>query len=170
MALEIRKYPDPILKNKAEAVKEINAEVLELIEKMKQTLSQEQEGRIKGVGLAAPQVGVSKRIIVIAGKNGVKAFINPEIVKKSREKDIDKEGCLSLPGLWLDIRRSVKAKIRVLDETGKEIEIEAQGFMARVFQHEIDHLSGILFFERLPFLQRWKVKRILDKTKFNNNQ
>lgn len=159
MALEIKKYPDPILRKKAEPVKEITPEIKELIFNMKETLEPK-----RGVGLAAPQIGISKRVIVVRTKNKLLAFINPEILKKSFRKISETEGCLSFPGLWLEIKRSKWAEIKAIDENGKEISFRAQDFLAMVFQHEIDHLNGILFFERLPLLQKWQVKRNLNKT------
>lgn len=163
MILEIKKYPDKILKKKALPVEKIDREILDLIQNMKETMTEEKEGKVKGVGLAGNQIGILKRVIVVLTKQGPKGFINPKILKFSKEKEIGKEGCLSLPGLWLEIKRPRTAEISAIDETGKEIKISAEGFLARVFQHEIDHLDGILFFERLPILQRWKVKRKLLK-------
>ena len=159
--LEIKKYPDPVLNKIAEPVTEIGPAVWELIRQMKETLNQEQDG-VKGVGLAAPQVGISKRIIVISTKGKPEGFINPEIISRSWEKEKDREGCLSLPELWLNIWRSKKIKIIALNEKNGKIEIDANGFLARVFQHEIDHLNGVLFFERLPLWKRWAVRRKLE--------
>ncbi len=158
MFLEIKKYPDPVLKKKAEQVNEITPEIKELIFNMKETLESK-----RGVGLAAPQVGVSKRIIVVRTKNKLLAFINPEVIKKGFRKTSDKEGCLSFPGLWLEIKRAKTVIVKALNEEGKEVLINAQGFLARVFQHEIDHLNGILFFERLGLFEKLKVKKQLRK-------
>lgn len=126
-------------------------------------MAQEQEG-VKGVGLAAPQVGISQRVIVVMmGKENPKGFINPKIMSKSREKEKGREGCLSLPGLWLEIKRSKWAEVQAIDENGQEISFRAEGFPARVLQHEIDHLNGVLFFERLGLLEKLKVKKQLRK-------
>ncbi|MCG2688453.1 peptide deformylase [Candidatus Parcubacteria bacterium] len=159
MILEIKKYPDPVLKKKAEKVEEITPEIKELIFNMKETL-----GPKRGVGLAAPQVGVSKKIIVVRTKNKLMAFINPEIIKRSFRKISDTEGCFSFPGLWLKIKRAKTIKVKALNEEGKEVFIDAQNFLAMVFQHEIDHLNNVLFFERLGFFQRIKVKQDLNKS------
>jgi peptide deformylase len=156
--LEIRIYPDAVLKQKAETVKEITPEIKELILGMKETLAQEHEG-VKGVGLAANQVGVLKRLIIVNFGQEMRAFINPEIIRKSRQQNPDKEGCLSLPGLWLKIKRANWVEIRARDENGRETRLRAEGLLARVFQHEIDHLDGILFYERLGFFERLRVKR-----------
>lgn len=158
MILEIKKYPDSVLKKKTEKVNEITPEIKELIFNMKETLRAGQ-----GAGLAALQVGVSKKVIIINTQNNCTAFINPKITSKSFRRAIGKEGCLSFPGLWLNIKRAEEVKVSALDENGKAIFLRAKGFSARVFQHEIDHLDGILFFERLGFFERLRVKRDLDK-------
>jgi peptide deformylase len=163
MALETIRYPNQILKKKAEPISQIGPAVFELIRQMKETMAQEQEG-VKGVGLAAPQVGISQRVIVVMmGKENPKGFINPKIMSKSREKEKGREGCLSLPGLWLEIKRSKWAEVQAIDENGQEISFRAEGFPARVLQHEIDHLNGVLFFERLGLLEKLKVKKQLRK-------
>jgi len=158
MILEIKKYPDPVLKKRTEKVIEITPEIKELISNMKETLKQR-----GGVGLAAPQVGVSKKIIIIRTKNKLMAFINPNIIKKGLKKICETEGCFSFPDLWLEIKRAETIRARALNEEGKEIIIDIRGFLSMVLQHEIDHLDGILFFERLPFLQKLKIKKELDK-------
>lgn len=114
-----------------------------------------------GVGLAAPQAGILKRIIVIdldfAGQ-GVFELVNPEIIKKSRDSEIDEEGCLSFPGVFLKIKRAKNVEVLAKDRNGKEVKIKATGILSRVLSHEIDHLDGILFFDRLPFWKRIKFK------------
>ena len=163
MKLEIKIYPDPVLKQKAEKVEKIDQEVLDLIKNMKETMTEEKEGKVKGVGLAGNQVGVLKRIIIVLTKDGPKGFINPQVLRLGKEKEIGKEGCLSVPGLWLEIKRPAWVEIKAINEESREVEFKAEGFLAAVFQHEIDHLDGILFFERLPFLQRWRAKKEIDK-------
>lgn len=167
--MEIRKYPDPVLKQKAEPIREITPEVKELILKMKETMADPsaikeslKEGSV-AAGLAANQVGVLKRVIVVNFGKELKAFINPEITAKSLRSNIDTEGCLSLPKLWLEVKRANWVRVKAQNETGKLIEFKAEKFLARVFQHEVDHLNGILFFERLGILKGFKVKRLLDK-------
>ncbi len=157
MILEIKKYPNPILKKRTEKVKEITPEIKELIFNMKETLRAE-----KGIGLAAPQVGISKKVIIINAGQDYAAFINPRTINKSFKKVKGEEGCLSFPKLWLEIKRHKEIRVKALNEDGKEILLKAEGFSARVFQHEIDHLNGVLFFQRLPFLQKWQVKRKLN--------
>jgi len=159
--LKVRKYKDPILRKKGSKIKKVDEEIKKIIVDMVQTM--EKDG---GVGLAAPQVGISKRIIVVdtdlKGQR-ILALINPEIIEKSKEKDRDEEGCLSFPGIFLEIKRSKKVKVKALDINGEKVELSAQGLLARVFQHEIDHLDGILFIDRLNIL-----KRILFKLKHFN--
>ena len=154
--LEIKKYPDPILRKKCQEVKEINEDVRKLISDMIETMQKN-----NGIGLAAPQVGVLKRIIVAETANGPKGFINPRILKKSKETEIIEEGCLSFPGLFLKIKRAKEIEIEAFDEEGKKI--KAEGLLARVLQHEIDHLNGILFIDKINIFQRWKVKKQLKK-------
>lgn len=165
MKLEIRIYPDPALKKKAEKVKEVTPEIKELIARMKEAMENPpslEEG-VVAAGLAANQVGILKRVIAVNLGKELRGFVNPEIVRQSRERKISKEGCLSFPGLWLDIKRSRWVEVRALDENGKEIRLRAEKFLAMVFQHEIDHLNGILFFERLGLFQRLRTERKIDK-------
>src|SRR3989344_1739543 len=152
MILRIKKYPDQILKEKADRVEEITEEIKALCQDMIETL-----GQAQGVGLAAPQVGELKRIIIV----GKEAFLNPEIVKKSKETEINEEGCLCFPGIYLKIKRAKKVKVEALSLEGKKIQTEAEELSARIFQHEIDHLNGKLIIDKIPFWQRWKIKKQL---------
>jgi len=152
--LKILKYPDPILKKRCEKIKEITPEIRELALDMTETLTKNQ-----GAGLAAPQVGVLKRIIVVQLGEGTKAFVNPEIIKKTKEAEIFEEGCLSFPGVYLKIKRAKGVEIKAIDLDGKEIQIKTKGLVARIFQHEIDHLDGVLFVDRIPFWRRWRIKK-----------
>ena len=154
--LEIKKNKDPVLKERAKRVRRIDKKIKKLIVDMAQTMAKEQ-----GIGLAAPQVGVLKRVIVIQGDfkgRGILALVNPKITKMSREKEKDIEGCLSFPGIILDIKRAKEIKVKGLDINGKRINIKAAGLLARVLQHEIDHLNGILFYNRLNFFKRIKFR------------
>jgi peptide deformylase len=154
--LEIKKYNNPVLRKKCQEVKEISDDIRKLINDMQETMREN-----KGVGLAAPQVGILKRIVVIDLdfiKQDISELINPKILNKSREIEIEEEGCLSFPNVFLKIKRAKKIEVEYLDKEGKQTKIEASGLLARVIQHEIDHLDGILFFDRLPFLQRIKFK------------
>jgi len=154
MILQIKKYSNPVLRKKCEEVKEITPEIKKLVEDMIETMKKEQ-----GVGLAAPQVGVSKRVIIAETENGVKEFINPKILKKSKETEIMEEGCLSFPDLRLKIKRWKEVEIESLDGDGKKIKTE--GILARILQHEIDHLNGILFIDRISKLKRFRIRNKL---------
>lgn len=150
--LEIKKYPHPILREKCRKVEKITPEIRELIKKMIETMKKN-----NGMGLAAPQVGVAQRIIVVATEKEAKGFINPRILKKSKEKVVITEGCLSFPNLFLKIKRPREIEIEALDNNGRKIKVG--GLLARVLQHEIDHLDGILFIDRIPFWQRFKIRK-----------
>ncbi len=162
MALEIIRYPNQILKKKAEPISQVGPAVFELIRQMKEAITSE-SNEIRGVGLAAPQVGISQRVIVVLINKRLKGFINPTITKESRERVKKVEGCFSFPGLWLKIKRPKWVEIKAIDEGGQEIAFRVEGFSAGVLQHEIDHLNGMLFFERLGLLEKLKVKKQLRK-------
>lgn len=131
--------PDPILRQKAQKVENVNAGVLRVLDNMRDTMY-----AADGVGLAAPQIGVSKRIIVIDPGDQLIEMINPEIIIREGEQTA-REGCLSVPELVGWCKRYQKITVRGLNRAGEEIEMEACDMLARVFQHEIDHLDGILF-------------------------
>ncbi len=149
--LKIRTYPDPVLKKKAELVKQFGPEEQKLFDDMIKTMYVED-----GVGLAAPQVGISKRILVASptmtqGEEYV--FINPEILE-ARGRELGLEGCLSLPGISGEIPRAKFIRFRALDRQGKPREMEVRDFFARIIQHELDHLNGILLIDRVDFDKR----------------
>ena len=139
MRLNIVTYPDKILRKKNEEVKVINQDIKNLVLDMIETMQ-----KADGVGIAAPQVGVNKKIIIVHWQGDDYVFINPKIIKKSFLKYTDKEGCLSFPGLELMVKRSKKITVKALDYSSKEIEVEASGLFARILQHEIDHIEGNL--------------------------
>ncbi len=153
MILTIRKYPDPILSQPGEPVTEFNAELRKLVADMYETTYASQ-----GIGLAAPQVGVSKRLTVIdlsMGKNPAEklVLINPEVTF-SEGKLYEEEGCLSFPDIREKVVRAAKVRIRAQDENGKWFEMDAEDLLSRCFQHEIDHLNGMLFIFRMSALKR----------------
>ena len=153
MILKIVKYPDPILSRPGEPVTEFNAELRRLIADMFETTYASQ-----GVGLAAPQVGVSKRLTTIdlsMGKepNDKLVLINPEIIF-SDGKLYEEEGCLSFPDIREKVVRAAKVRIRAQDEKGKWFEMDGEDLLARCFQHEIDHVDGLLFIFRMSGLKR----------------
>lgn len=144
MALRnIRKDNDEILRKKSRVVEEVNDRIRTLVKDMIETMYE-----ANGVGLAAPQVGILKRIAVVDVGEGIHVFINPEIIEKSGSC-IDVEGCLSLPGKQGQVERPEKIKVRALNENGEQFEIEAEDFFARAICHETDHLDGILFIDKL---------------------
>ncbi len=153
MIIEIKNYPNPVLKRKSEEVKEITPEIKELASDMMETMKSRE-----GVGIAAPQVGLLKRLIVVQMEKGPEAFVNPEIIRKSKEQETMEEGCLCLPGLFLKIKRAKEAEIEALDINGNKIRMKIKGFPARIFQHEVDHLDGILIIDKVGFWQRLRLK------------
>jgi len=156
--MEIKKYPDPILEKKCEDVVDVNIEINQLIGNMIEAMQKNH-----GVGLAAPQIGVLKKIIVLDSEKGPIAFINPKIIKKSKEIETIEEGCLSFPGIFLNIKRPKEVEAETVTEDGKKIIIRLNGLLSRVFQHEVDHLEGILFIKRIPFWRKWKIKNKIKK-------
>ncbi|RMG59735.1 MAG: peptide deformylase [Deltaproteobacteria bacterium] len=148
MKRDILKYPDPRLRRKAEPVSSVDEGVRELIRDMFETMYAE-----KGVGLAATQVGEPVRVVVLDVSPVVEdvepfALVNPEIVSAEGSEE-GEEGCLSVPDYTAPVKRAARVTVRALDEEGQEVEINAEGFLARALQHEIDHLDGILFVDRL---------------------
>jgi peptide deformylase len=153
--LTIRQYGDPVLKERTREVLEIDASVAALVESMIETMYE-----APGSGLAANQIGVMRRIFVYDIGEGPRAVINPRIVESDGEWTYD-EGCLSIPGLSWDIVRPNAVHLVGLDLDGNELSIEATELEGRVFQHELDHLDGILLVERLDADQRKEALRIL---------
>lgn len=151
--LPMRFMGDPVLREKAAPVAELTDELRRLIDDMFETMYAEE-----GVGLAAPQVGVAQRILVVdAREEDMEPFalVNPEILEFSAD-DLDRaeEGCLSIPGLREVVERPWSIRIRGLDRSGETVEFEAEGLLARILQHEVDHLDGILFLDRVSPLKR----------------
>lgn len=143
--LPIRTLPDPVLRQKSKRVKTIDGSIQKLIENMLETV-RAAPGR---AGLAAPQVGVPLRVIVIdiPGAENV-VLINPEIVKRSGERPVT-EGCLSVPGYYGEIKRAESVTAKGRDASGKEIRIKAEELLAQALEHEIDHLNGVLYIDHL---------------------
>jgi peptide deformylase len=144
MILPILTYPNPLLKKKAEKIKDPkDPEIKELVLNMIETLKQSQ-----GVGLAAPQIGKNLKLCVIRINNSTLILINPKITARSFRKELLEEGCLSFPGQFYPIKRSKKITVTALDRKGKLITIKASDMLSRVLQHEIDHLEGLLIIDR----------------------
>ncbi|MDD5190638.1 MAG: peptide deformylase [Dehalococcoidales bacterium] len=148
--------PDPILRKHAKKVTAFDKDLQRLVNDMMQTLHD-----ASGAGLAAPQIGVSQRIIVLSiNENQCTtelAIINPEVVKRKGER-VCKEGCLSIPGYIGEIKRSAEVKVKGCDVYGKEIKIKGQGFLGQALEHEIDHLNGVLYVDHLE--SQDKLKRL----------
>jgi peptide deformylase len=149
MAYQIRTYGDPVLKTKAAEVADIDGKIARLVDDMFDTLYDSESG----IALAAPQIGVQKQIFVWDVDDEQMAIINPTVVESSGEWVYD-EGCLSIPGLYVEMLRPNNVLVRGYTVDGDEIEIEASELMGRLFQHEIDHLNGVLMFDRMTPEQR----------------
>ncbi len=163
--LPIITAPDPRLKRRCESVERVDETIARLMEDMLETMY-----LAPGIGLAAPQVGVAKRVIVVdpSGKDERRqpmCLANPELVWASEERAIYEEGCLSLPDQYAEVERPARIRVRYLDETSTEREIEADGLLATCIQHEMDHLDGILFVDHLSTLKRNIILRKLAKLK-----
>ena len=160
------KYPDPVLARPGETVKNFGPELRSLVDEMFESMYEAQ-----GIGLAAPQISISKRITVIDvsfKKNPEDriAMINPEIVER-QGKQVEEEGCLSLPEIREKVERAAWVKVRAQDVTGKWFEVEGRELLSRALQHEIDHLNGVLFIDRISRLKRDMVLRKIKKMQRN---
>ncbi|PCJ63401.1 MAG: peptide deformylase [Planctomycetota bacterium] len=158
MLLEIKTFPNKVLKKVSVEVEEVTPELKELASNMLETMYEN-----KGVGLAAPQVGVSKRLIVLdcsENRDEPIVLFNPEIVK-GIGKTIGTEGCLSIPDIEAKVQRFEKINIKGLNENGEETSYDAEELLSTCFQHEIDHLNGVLFVDKLSPVQKLKVKKLL---------
>jgi len=156
----VRIYPDPILRKKAIPIENIDGKIKAVIDKMAEVMY-----AYKGVGLAAPQAGISGRIVIVDIGEGLRALVNPEIVE-AEGVSILEEGCLSLPNIEVAVKRKQKILVRGWDVDGKEVNREVSDFLGRVYQHEIDHLNGILIIHHISRLKReLLVKKMLKKLK-----
>jgi peptide deformylase len=156
--LNVRLYGDPVLRKVAEPVAAVTPEVKKIIEDMVDSMWHQ-----VGIGLAAPQVGISLRIVVMDdSKGGARVLINP-VITDQRGTVREEEGCLSLPGIFGEVERSKWVRVSSLDGEGLPISFEAQGLQAKVIQHEIDHLDGVLFIDRLPPVTRDRIKKRIQK-------
>jgi peptide deformylase len=133
---------DPVLRQKSNPVPEVNGSIQKLLDNLADTLYS-----AKGLGLAAPQIGVAKRVIVVDCGEGLWEVVNPEIISMQGQ-DVAVEGCLSIPGVAGEVKRAAQVIVKGWDRNGREIQIEADGMGARALQHETDHLDGILFIDK----------------------
>jgi peptide deformylase len=143
MIRKILRFPNPILRKKAKAVKRVTPEIIRLIDDMIETMH-----AAPGVGLAAPQVGESVRVIVADVGEGPLALVNPKLLKRSGKQTFT-EGCLCLPGVEAPVERASHVVVKGLDRAGKSVTVEARELLATVLQHEIDHLEGLVFIDRV---------------------
>jgi peptide deformylase len=143
VALQIKKFGDPVLKTRAAPVREFDKTLQRLAEDMLTTMRERE-----GVGLAANQVGRLRRVLVAAVEDEEYAVVNPKIVRSSEETQIGAEGCLSIPGIQVEVERPTAVTISGQNPAGKPIWMEATGLLARVIQHEVDHLNGVLILDR----------------------
>jgi len=157
--LKVLRYGDPSLRRTAEPVGDVTPEIRRIIADMTETMYDE-----VGIGLAAPQVGISKRLIVIADEEGrgVQALLNPAIVDRGGEMT-GEEGCLSIPGVFAPVTRAAWVKVEARSVEGQPVTINARGLRSRVLQHEIDHLDGVLFIDRVDPMLRDRIKRKIKK-------
>ncbi len=157
----VRIYGDPVLRQKAAEVTAFDDELRRLVEDMRETMR-----AYNGVGLAGNQVGVAQRVAIVdvpldEDERAAYTLVNPAIVARSGS-ETGEEGCLSIPGIYEDVTRSLVVRVRARDEHGAPVEIEAEGYLARAIQHEIDHLDGVLFVDRLSPLRRQFLRRALE--------
>ena len=143
MALEIKTFGDPVLKTRATPVREFDETLQRLTEEMLETMRDRE-----GVGLAANQVGRLRRVLVAALDDEEYAVVNPRIEGSSEETEVGSEGCLSIPGIQVEVERPTAVTVSGQDPSGTPIRLEAEGLLARIFQHEIDHLNGVLILDR----------------------
>jgi peptide deformylase len=158
--LSILEFPDERLRKKAAPVKTVDAEIRKLVDDMLETMYE-----YRGIGLAATQVNVHKRVIVLdtsEDKDQSLCLINPEIIEK-KGTEVSEEGCLSVPGFFEKVKRAEQVKVRALDKNGQEFEMEVDDLLSVCIQHEMDHLEGKLFVDYLSPLKRQRIKKKLDK-------
>lgn len=162
--MKIIYYGDPVLREVSKEVTEITDETRKILDEMLETMREE-----SGVGLAANQVGLTQRFFVCEAEGKVKKIINPEIVEAGEEEVEMEEGCLSIPGIYKRVKRPEKIKVKYLNEKGETVEEELDGFWARVFQHELDHLDGVLFIDKLSPLNKRLISKKLAQIKKEGN-
>jgi len=158
--MQVTTYGDPVLRRKAEPVNIIDDDIRDICRTMVEVMIRE-----NGVGLAAPQIGVSKRIFVMDVDDEFHVFINPELVERSDETEEMREGCLSVPGVDAPVPRSVRAVVEGLNLEGEQVRLEGEGLIARAIQHEMDHLDGHLFLDQLSTARRQSLVKEYQRAK-----
>lgn len=150
--MEILRYPNPILKRPSAALLVVGNEERGVLENMAETMYSSH-----GVGLAAPQIGINKQLMVVdIGDKRLLRLINPSVLKADGKEEME-EGCLSVPGIYINVKRPKKIKIKALNENGREVSFEAAGLLARVIMHEIDHLRGKLIVDHINLIKRLRI-------------
>lgn len=160
--LRIRTWPDNLLKKKCRPVEVVDGSIRRLLDEMLFLMREN-----KGVGLAANQAGLNLRLIVIEDRGKVIKLVNPKIIKKEGRINF-LEGCLSFPGIELKVKRAKKVWVSSLNENGETMDYEAEGLLAVIFQHEIDHINGVSFIEKVSLLEKMKIRPLLKKIKSGN--
>lgn len=158
--LDILIYGNPVLRKKTQAVEKVGEEEKRILEEMAEVMY-----NAKGIGLAAPQIGLNKQLIVVDVGGGLLKLANPKLVEKSAAFDILEEGCLSLPQVLLKVRRPKKVVVEGLNQDNQRLRIEAESLLSHALQHEIDHLLGILIIDRINWLERMRLKAKLRRLK-----
>jgi peptide deformylase len=154
--LEIRTFGDPVLRSPGLEVVEFDDRLRTLAADMHETMH-----AAPGVGLAAPQIGVPRRLFTFDSGEESGSYANPQIVSRSEETQEGEEGCLSIPGVYFPVVRAMRVTVKAQDLYGEQVTHEAEGFLARIFQHEIDHLDGVLFVDRLDPEKRREALRLI---------
>jgi peptide deformylase len=157
----VRIFGDGVLREKAREVAGVDDTLRQLVADLRETMK-----AYGGAGLAANQIGVLQRVVVVdvpldEAERAAYALVNP-VIKRRVGNQTAEEGCLSIPGLWEDVARAERVLVSALDEEGRPIELDAEGYLARAIQHEIDHLDGVMFVDRLSPLRRQFLRRSLD--------
>jgi peptide deformylase len=158
--LEILHFPDPRLRTRAQPVRAVDDRIRRLVDDMFETMY-----AAPGIGLAATQVNVPLRVLVLdvsEERNAPRCFVNPEILVREGDEEME-EGCLSVPGVYDRVRRAERIRVRALDRDGQPFELDADGLLAVCIQHEIDHLDGKLFVDYLSALKRQRIRKKLEK-------
>lgn len=159
ISYNLKLYPDSVLREKALPVDDVNGDISELIDGMAEIMYS-----YEGIGLAAPQAGVLKRVIIADIGEGLISTANPEILQKEDDEKLE-EGCLSLPDIQVEIERKRIISVKGISQQGKEITYELNGLMARVIQHEIDHLNGILIIDYATLMEKYLLRKRLTELK-----
>ena len=153
--LKIKVFGDLVLRKKAKTVAQVTGQTRDTLSRMARLMYD-----ASGIGLAAPQVGISASLIVVDTGSGLYKLVNPRIAKRQGRQVLE-EGCLSVPGVCIKVKRAKRVVVKALDENGKSLTVEAEGLLACVFQHEIDHLKGKLIIDYASLIDKIKIRRIL---------